>query len=310
MRCILFILFAATSWAQEAKLSVSSPDWEIIGKIIQIQDSKVDQFTGIPYDEPLVGNSRFKKPLSLKEFPKKLKATNQAPTTSEDPTTKKAVMIWVYGGAFLTGSISFPFYNELALAGLGDVVVVTVNYRVGSFGLLTAGTADEPGNLALYDQQLAFTWVKDNIHHFGGDPSKITIFGESAGGVSISAHVTSPKSKGLFQRAIIQSGTTFNSNYFLRKDTLLKKSEKVAKYSGCLENDVSLASNSDQVLKCLRSKSPEVLLQVEYQVMDESDKYDQMGIIFDEEFLDYKSLFPFRPSTVNEAQLMIGVTKD
>ncbi|UYV62628.1 hypothetical protein LAZ67_2001354 [Cordylochernes scorpioides] len=84
-------------------------------------------------------------------------------------------MIWVYGGAFLTGSISFPFYNELALAGLGDVVFVTINYRVGSFGLLTAGTADEPGNLALYDQQLAFTWVKDNIHHFGRDPSKITI---------------------------------------------------------------------------------------------------------------------------------------
>ncbi|UYV62631.1 hypothetical protein LAZ67_2001358 [Cordylochernes scorpioides] len=346
MRYFLFLFLAATSWAQEETVSVSSPNWEIIGKRMTFKDHKVDQFTGIPYAEPPVGSLRFKKPLPLKEFPKKIEALNPSPSclqvslklekyldistlfpqmkkqedclylniwrpaNIEDTATKKAVMIWVYGGAFLTGSISFPFYNGLALAGLGDVVVVAVNYRVGSFGLLTAATADEPGNLALYDQQLAFTWVKDNIHHFGGDPSKITIFGESAGGISISAHVTSPKSKGLFQRAIIQSGTTLMPNIILNKDSMLEKSNKIAEYSGCLENDVSLRSHPDQVLNCMRSKDPEVLLQAEFKFMEESYKYDQLGIIFDEEFLDYKSIYPFQPSTVNEAQIMIGATKD
>ncbi|UYV62630.1 BCHE [Cordylochernes scorpioides] len=346
MRYFLFLFLAATSWAQEETVSVSTSNWEIIGKRMTFKDHKVDQFTGIPYAEPPVGSLRFMKPLPLREFPKRLEAINPSPSclqvplkmekyynissmfpqmtkqedclflniwrpaNSVDPAKQKAVMIWVYGGSFLAGSITFPFYNGLALSGLGDVVVVTVNYRVGSFGLLTAATADEPGNLALYDQQLAFTWVKDNIHHFGGDPSKITIFGESAGGMSIAAHVTSPKSKGLFQRAIIQSGTTLNSNFIKSKDTVLEKSNQIANYSGCLENDVSLSSHPDQVLNCLRSKDPEVLLQAEYKFMEESDKYDQMGIIFDEEFLDYKSLFPFQPKMVNEAQLMIGVTKD
>ncbi|UYV62627.1 BCHE [Cordylochernes scorpioides] len=345
---LLFFILVSTSWAQEETVSVSSPNWEIVGKRIQFQDHKIDQFRGIPYAEPPVGNLRFKKPLPLKEFPKKLEAINHSPGCLQVPqkiekkhnlsslfalsdpsiktedclylniwrpadeggsSTGKSVMIWVYGGALLTGTIEVLFYNGLALAGLGDVVVVTVNYRVGSFGLLTAGTADEPGNLALYDQQLAFTWVKDNIHHFGGDPSRITIFGESAGGISISAHVTSPKSKGLFQKAIIQSGTTLTSNLILSKDSMLKKSDKIAKNSGCLENGVSLRSHPDQVLNCLRSKDPEVLLEAEYEFMDNLEEYDQLGLIYDEEFLDYKSLLPFQPSTVNEVQIMIGVTK-
>ena len=89
-----------------------------------------------------------------------------------------------------------------------SVVIVTINYRLGPFGFLSLGNEDVPGNAALKDQSMALAWVKKNIAGFRGDDEKITIFGESAGGSSVALHLVSPLSKGLFQRAIVQSGWT------------------------------------------------------------------------------------------------------
>lgn len=119
------------------------------------------------------------------------------------PVAKRPVMVWIHGGGFLNGSSDL--YHAQWLASRGDIVVVTVNYRLGALGFL-AHPALGPGNYGLADQQQALRWVRDNIDRFGGDPDKVTIAGESAGGMSVCDHLVAPESAGLFRAAIIQSG--------------------------------------------------------------------------------------------------------
>ncbi|XP_060528004.1 juvenile hormone esterase-like isoform X2 [Cylas formicarius] len=114
------------------------------------------------------------------------------------------VMVWIYGGAFREGN-SNTYGPEYILN--GDVIVVTFNYRLGIFGFLSTDDMESPGNYGLKDQLVALKWVKDNINKFGGDPSRITVFGESAGAASIGYLLLSEKSSGLFQQAIMQSGS-------------------------------------------------------------------------------------------------------
>lgn len=125
----------------------------------------------------------------------------------------KPVMVWVHGGAYIFGSGSQPLYDGTALATGGDVIIVTINYRLGALGFLdltahNSATDGEQGfdsNVALRDVLLALQWVRDNIAGFGGDPDKVTLFGESAGGGIVTTLLTVPAAAGLFWRAIVQS---------------------------------------------------------------------------------------------------------
>ncbi|KAI2809727.1 Cocaine esterase [Blomia tropicalis] len=117
-----------------------------------------------------------------------------------------SVMFWVYGGGFLFGTIFSDYYDARQLAADGDVIVVAVNYRLGPLGFLYGDDSSAPGNVGLHDQVLGLKWVHENIESFGGNTSKITIFGESAGSMSIGSLIISPLTKGLFHRAILQSG--------------------------------------------------------------------------------------------------------
>lgn len=120
-------------------------------------------------------------------------------------TAPRPVMVWIHGGGFLNGSSDI--YNARWLATRGDMVVVTVNYRLGALGFLAhPALGAEPGNYGLADQQAALRWVRDNIAAFGGDPAKVTIAGESAGAISVCDHLVAPESVGLFRAAIMQSG--------------------------------------------------------------------------------------------------------
>jgi para-nitrobenzyl esterase len=124
---------------------------------------------------------------------------------------KRPVMVWIHGGAFTTGAGSLGLYHGQHLSESGDVVVVTINYRLGSFGFLrladvTGGKIGAGGSEGLMDQIAALRWVQDNIAGFGGDPSNVTIFGESAGGMSVVSLMASPQAQGLFHKAICQSG--------------------------------------------------------------------------------------------------------
>jgi carboxylesterase type B len=116
----------------------------------------------------------------------------------------RPVLVWIHGGAFLTGTGSAPIYDGARLASSGDVVVVTLDYRVGAWGFLHDPSLG-PANRGLLDQLAALEWVRDHAHALGGDPARITVFGESAGAGSIVSLLAMPRARGLFQRAIVQS---------------------------------------------------------------------------------------------------------
>jgi para-nitrobenzyl esterase len=188
---------------------------------------------GIPYAAPPVGERRFRPAeehsgwstaLETTEFgaravqPPSILAPGDTPS-SEDCLTLNVwapeeadglpVMVWIHGGGFTTGSADIGWYDGSNLARRG-VVVVTLNYRLGPLGFLHLGSLDAAftgaANAGLSDQAMALRWVRDNIVKFGGDPSSVTLFGESAGAMSLSAHLGRPGSAGLFHRAIAQSG--------------------------------------------------------------------------------------------------------
>jgi para-nitrobenzyl esterase len=192
-----------------------------------------DEYLGIPYAAPPVGALRWQPPQPAAPWPGVRQATSFAPhcpqppsafgvaSTSEDclylnvfapgggHDRNLPVMVWVHGGSLLVGESDD--YNPAALVRHG-VIVVTINYRLGALGFLAdAALASHPGgpsgNYGLEDQQAALRWVQRNIRGFGGDPRDVTLFGESAGGLSVLSQLVSPGARGLFQRAIIESGT-------------------------------------------------------------------------------------------------------
>lgn len=238
-------------------------------------------FFGIPYAAPPLGDLRWKPPAPAAAWTEPLKADTKGPsctqmgpiggqivaTSSEDCLTVnvwtpeklapegRPVLVWIHGGAFVFGSGGDASYDGQILAEKTGSVVVTLNYRLGPFGYLAltelgAEDAAHPstGQYGLEDQRAALAWVKANAAAFGGDPDKVTVFGESAGGISICHHLVSPQSKGLFDRAIIESGPcdTVNS-----KDEATAQGVTLAKALGCEGPDV---------LACLRGKPAEEIM--------------------------------------------------
>ncbi|NWX17378.1 CEL lipase, partial [Aegotheles bennettii] len=172
-------------------------------------------------------------------------------------STKLPVMIFIYGGAFLVGGgqganfLNNYLYDGEEIAVRGNVIVVTFNYRLGPLGFLSTGDENMPGNYGLKDQHMAIAWVKRNIKAFGGDPDNITIFGESAGAVSVSLQMLTPKNKGLFKRAISQSGVGLCS-WAIQKDPLAW-AKKLGEKLGCSTD------NTTVLAKCLRTSDPKAL---------------------------------------------------
>ncbi|XP_049999396.1 pyrethroid hydrolase Ces2e-like [Alexandromys fortis] len=162
------------------------------------------------------------------------------------------VMVWIHGGALIIGMASW--YDGSKLAATEDVVVVNIQYRLGVLGFFSTGDQHARGNWGFLDQVAALRWVQQNIAHFGGNPDQVTIFGESAGGTSVSFHVVSPMSRGLFHRAIMQSGVALLP--LLISNTSEIVFTMVAKLSGCA------TSNSKALVHCLRDKSEAEILAI------------------------------------------------
>lgn len=169
--------------------------------------------------------------------------------------TNLPVMVWIYGGGFLVGgSMGANFldnylYSGEEIADRGNVIVVTLGYRVGALGFLSTGEADLPGNYGLWDQQAAIAWVHRNIRSFGGDPSNITLFGESAGGASVNFQTLTPHNKGLIRRAISQSGVALCPWGIIKNPR--KYAEEVALKVNC--------PTDSRMAACLKMTDPVVL---------------------------------------------------
>lgn len=252
------------------------------GDVQGFSKENVHAFYGIPYAAPPVGELRWKAPQAHANWQGVFKATQAPPqcfqymlymqrgqedclylnvaTPDVKPAKPKPVMVWFHGGGFIGGD-SLQGTPLQRLAARGDVVVVSMHYRVGALGFMAhpalslesekAGVAYASGNYGLMDQQAALRWVRDNIANFGGDPQNVTIFGESAGGMSVCAHLASPVSKGLFKQAVIESGPCMGRNAQLAAAE--KQGEWLAIRAGC--------EGRGNLLQCLRSKKPEEILQ-------------------------------------------------
>jgi len=195
-------------------------------------DEGVVAFLGLSFAEPPVGDLRFKPPVAIDAWDSPVDASEFGPACpqpadsgtgtvygdqSEDCLTlnvwtpsaddkKRPVMVWVHGGGWIYEGTEDPLYSGAHLSARGDVVVVSMEYRLGVFGFSHLEGIPGSGNAGLLDQKLAFEWVRDHIEAFGGDPNNVTLFGESAGGMSATALMAMPSAKGLFHKAIAQSG--------------------------------------------------------------------------------------------------------
>jgi para-nitrobenzyl esterase len=233
---ILSILFGAVSPAGAQTTAVArTPQGKLAGRAL---DDGTRVFKNIPYASPPVGEARWRPPVPVPAWSGTRAATafgaacmqpmsrptsiygDDPPAMSEDCLSlnvwtpkgarKAAVMVWIHGGSLVTGHGGSPFYDGARLARQG-VVVVTINYRLGVLGFLAHPdlSAESPhgasGNYGLLDQIEALKWVRRNISAFGGDPANVTIFGESAGALSVMYLLSSPLAKGLFSKAIAQS---------------------------------------------------------------------------------------------------------
>ncbi|CAD0249730.1 unnamed protein product [Spodoptera exigua] len=234
-------------------------------------------FKGIPYAQPPLGDLRFKAPQPPKQW-KNVRSAKQFGSKcyhhdvffekgkvfgSEDclylnvytpnikPDKPLPVMFWIHGGGFMSGAGDDDVYGPKFLV-RQDVILVTINYRLEVLGFLCLDTEDVPGNAGLKDQVAALRWINKNIASFGGDPDNVTIFGESAGGACVTYHLISPMTKGLFRRAIAQSGT--NVAYWTRAYKPRERAFALARKLGFYSDDPK------QVYEFLKEQPVEALI--------------------------------------------------
>jgi len=136
--------------------------------------------------------------------------------------------VWIYGGGFAAGSSTLDLYDGKVLAAKGDVIVASMQYRLGPLGFLFLGSESAPGNAGMLDQQLALDWIHKHVADFGGDPQRVTIFGESAGAGSVGLHLLSPGSDNLFRSAILQSGSPLAVWSFVQPEEAKKRAYELA----------------------------------------------------------------------------------
>jgi len=243
-------------------------------------------FLGLPYAEPPVGGLRFRPPVPIRSWGGSLDATAFGPACpqpveagsslyqeqSEDCLTlnvwtpcadrgARPVMVWIHGGGWIYEGTEDRLYDGGRLAARGDVVVVSVEYRLGALGFSHLEGVEGSGNAGILDQQLALEWVRENIGQFGGDPGNVTIFGESAGGMSVSALMGMPSARGLFHKAVAQSNV---ASWARRTDYASRVTELLLRKAGAANSEELMSRPWPELLRAqiavCRENFPEDLL--------------------------------------------------
>uniref|UniRef100_A0A8D2DZV8 Carboxylic ester hydrolase n=1 Tax=Sciurus vulgaris TaxID=55149 RepID=A0A8D2DZV8_SCIVU len=234
---------------------------QVRGSLVHVKgtDVGVHTFLGIPFAKPPLGPLRFAAPEPPEPWSGVRDGTSHPLCLVFRAAQERfglggnhvvcllisQVMVWIHGGALVIGMASM--YDGSSLAAFEDVVVVTIQYRLGVLGFFSTGDQHATGNWGYLDQVAALRWVQQNIAHFGGNPDLVTIFGESAGGTSVSSLVVSPVSRGLFHGAIMESGVAL---------PCLVPLQMVANLSACGQ------VKSEALVSCLRGKSEEEMLAI------------------------------------------------
>ncbi len=277
MRAWLLLVLAACGGGDRDPLEVQTDSGGVRG----VMQGETRAFLGVPYAAPPVGELRWRPPQRAAAWEGVRDAVQtglQCPQSfslggpggdedclfvnvwSPPDASGRPVLVWLHGGAFIFGSGGDSYYNGKHLAETYDVVVVTVNYRLGALGFLAhpAFAAEDPsypssGNWGLDDQLAALQWVQRNIEKFGGDKTRVTLFGESAGGFSTCVHYLSPRSAGLFHAAISESG--------LCSSMLTEPSKAAAEADGvATATSLGCTGTGAAAAACLRSKTADQLL--------------------------------------------------
>ncbi|XP_067128491.1 cholinesterase-like [Centruroides vittatus] len=304
------------------------------GNTIQVLNTTLYAYFGIPYAAPPVDELRFQEPHPVHYKSNNIyNATRRTPSCMQDPpfsilewidrnpkglsedclylniwvpSSKPngkpfATMVWIYGGAFNMGSSSMNLYDGAAIAAVGNVIVVTFNYRVAALGFANFNNEDARGNMGMLDQVMALKWVHQNIESFGGDKNLITVFGQSAGAISIAHHMISPLTKGLFKRAILQSGSNYQEYFavnttFNRENTVILSQEV-----GC---------NVSDILKCMREKSAYEIVAAEKRLIKRQQTllyyHPQVG----PPFLSDDPFYDIDAGKFHDVEILMGSVKD
>lgn len=269
------------------------PKGAIVGQKYDVRGRLITRFLGVPYAKPPLGKLRFRRPVPIDKWTKPVQALNWPNNCIQNPATvkegkfvhknfsedclylniwsrdvnvnehnRRPVLVWIHGGALLFGGSAQTLYDLETLAAMADAVLVSINYRVSALGFLYSDVVDDvKGNQGFYDQAMALEWINENIRYFGGDPKAITIMGESAGSWSVSAHILSPVSRHLFQRAIMMSGA-INYKVVAEPQNLVPNLLKAIRQVGCAnETDTSI---TQVVIECLELMSPEIVDKIPY----------------------------------------------
>ncbi|XP_062395033.1 carboxylesterase 5A-like [Sardina pilchardus] len=290
----------------------------------------VHSYLGVPFAKPPVGPLRLASPQPVQgwegvrdatkqplmclqnrqisiDFAAMLSMVMELPVVSEDclylnvytpakpaEDAKLPVMVWIHGGALIMGSASF--YDGSVLAAYQNVVVVLIQYRLGLMGFFSTGDDNAPGNMGFLDQVAALRWVQENIQSFGGDPSSVTIFGESAGAMSVSMQVLSPLSNGLFHRAITGSGAATIETFVSLEP--MRTAKIVANAMKCN------GTKPHQIADCVMKMSTEDILKVA------EIKGWLFGVTKDGNFMPKHVKDLFESHEFSKVPLISGVTND
>ncbi|XP_005415159.1 PREDICTED: cocaine esterase-like [Chinchilla lanigera] len=290
--CGLLLLFICGQAQDSASPIRTTNTGQVRGSLVHVEgtDARVHTFLGIPFAKPPLGPLRFAPPEAPEPWSGVRDATSHPAMCLQDdhfsseglrpfnmtmpsiliPMSEDClylniytpehvyegsslpVMVWIHGGALVVGMASL--YDGSILAASENVVVVIIQYRLGVLGFFSTGDQHATGNWGYLDQVAALHWVQQNIAHFGGNPDRVTIFGESAGGTSVSSHVLSPMSQGLFHGAIMESGVALLPDLISSSHEAI--STVVANMSGCGNID------SEAMVRCLRGKSEEEIVAI------------------------------------------------
>nr|XP_020667972.1 cholinesterase-like isoform X1 [Pogona vitticeps] len=340
--CFLFLLIllfsTPSSSAPPDDTVVMTSSGPIKGKHLAAGSGSVTAYLGIPYAEPPLGKLRFQKPLPHKPWSQTLEATsfgNSCPQylfldfpdaavwlpqtpLSEDclflnvwvprprPSSPAPILFWIHGGGgFLIGSASVGLYNGASLAATENVIVVSINYRLGALGFLSLPPAS-PGNMGLWDQHLALRWIRENAAAFGGDPNQVTILGQNSGAVSVGLHLLSPHSGPLFARAVLQSGAANVAWAWMNPEKAKQKALVISQRLGCAEG------NEHAVVRCLQEKDAADFTQHELSMVLESKFILDLPFLptTDGEFLTDDPEKLLGSGHIQVKPTLIGVTSD